>query len=126
MSEEKENIDCKLFSKEGLTPSGNTINFMQGYGDLYNFWYSLPYASMNLDNVKLHQVKFLEDLMNEFRVYKKIDKAKNESDYKAKDLYLILLGNTKKTVNDIPLKSPTDRYNEKIYLHAKILFNLSE
>ena len=81
---------------------------------------------MNLDNVKLHQVKFLEDLMNEFRVYKKIDKSKNESDYKAKDLYLILLGYTKKTVNDILLKSPTDRYNEEIYLHAKILFNLSE
>ena len=99
---------------------------MQRYGDLYNFWCNLLYASMNLDDVKLQQVRFLEDLMNGFRVYKKIDKPKNESDYKAKDLYLILLGNLNKTVNDMLLNKPKDKYNEKIYLQAKVLFNLKE
>ena len=36
------------------------------------------------------------------------------------------MGNPNKTVNDIFLKTPTDKYNEKIYLQAKILFNLRE
>ena len=92
-SEEKENIDYNLLSEEILTPSGDTINFLQKYGDLYNFWYSLLYASMNLNDIKLQQVKFLQDLMNGFEVYKIIKKPKNESNYKAEDLYLKLLGN---------------------------------
>ena len=64
--------------------------------------------------------------MNGFEVYKIIKKLKNESNYKAEDLYLILLGNPNKTVNDKFLKTLTDKYNEKIYLQAKILFNLRE
>ena len=117
-SEEKENIDYNLLSEEILTPSGDTINFLQKYGDLYNFWYSLLYASMNLNDIKLQQVKFLQDLMNGFEVYKIIKKPKNESDYKAEDLYLKLLGDLNKTVNGIFLNKPTDKYNEKIYLQA--------
>ena len=42
--------------------------------------------------------------MNGFKVYKKIKKLKEELNYKAEDLYLILLGNSKKTVYDIFLK----------------------
>ena len=64
--------------------------------------------------------------MNRFEVYKTIDKPKNESDYKAEDLYLKLLGNRNKTVDYIFLKKPADKHNRKIYLQAKILFNLRE
>ena len=53
------------------------------------------------DKVKLQQVEFLKDLMNGFEVYKTIKKPKNELNYKAEDLYLILLGNPNKTVNNI-------------------------
>ena len=37
-----------------------------------------------------------------------------------------MLGNSKKTVYDIFLKPPTDKYNKEIYLQLKILFNLRE
>ena len=64
--------------------------------------------------------------MNGFEVYKKINKPKNELNNKAKDLYLILLGSSNKTANDIFLKSSTDKYNQEIYFQAWILFNLRE
>ena len=64
--------------------------------------------------------------MNGFKVYEKFKKPKNESNYKAEDLYSLLLRNQKYTIDDIFLKTPTDIYNEKIYLQAKILFNLRE
>ena len=64
--------------------------------------------------------------MNEFKVYKTIKKPKGELNYKAEDLYLILLENPNKTVNGIFLKTPTDKYNEKIYLQARMQFNLRE
>ena len=82
----------------------------------------LNYADFN--DIKLQQVKILKDLMNGFDVYKKIKKPKNESNYKAKDLYLILSRNPNKTVNDIFLKKPTDKYNKEMYLQTKILLNL--
>ena len=50
--------------------------------------------------------------MNGFEVYKIIKKSKNESDHKAEDLYLKLLGNPNKTANDIFLNKPTDKYNK--------------
>ena len=64
--------------------------------------------------------------MNGFEVCKIIKKPKNESDYMAEDFYLKLLGNLNKTVNGILLNKPTDKYNEKVYLQAQILFNLRE
>ena len=66
--------------------------------------------------------------MNGFQVYKKIRERiqEEEPNYKAEDLYLVLLGNSKKTVYDIFFKYPTDKYNEKIYSQAKIVFNLRE
>ena len=36
------------------------------------------------------------------------------------------MGNPNKTVNNIFLNTPKDNHNKKIYLQAKILFNLSE
>ena len=60
----------------------------------------------------------------DLRFTKKIKKPKNESNYKAEDLYSLLLRNQKYPVDDIFLKTPTGKYNEKIYLQAKILFNL--
>ena len=41
-------------------------------------------------------------------------------------LYSKLLGNPNKTVNGILLSTPMDRHSNKIYLQAKILFNLRE
>ena len=64
--------------------------------------------------------------MNGLKVYKTIKKPEGDLNYKVKDLYLMLSGNLKKTVNDIFLKTPADKYNEKIYLQAKILFNSME
>ena len=64
--------------------------------------------------------------MNGFEVCKKIKKPKNELNYKAEDLHLIFLRNLNKTVYDIILKNPTDKYNKEIYLKAKILFDLRE
>ena len=79
---------------------------------------------INLDEFKSQQIKFLKDLMNRFEVYKIIKNPKNQLNYKAKNLYLTLLGNSNKTVNDIFLKKPTDKHNKEIYSQAKILFNL--
>ena len=62
--------------------------------------------------------------MNGFNVYKKIKKPKNELNYKPEDLYLILLGNPNKTVNDIFLNKPKNKDNKEIYLQARILFGL--
>ena len=125
-SEENENIDYSLLSRQILIPPKKTFSFLQKYGDLYNFWTNALLGYTNSDDIKSQQVESLNDLMNGFAVYKKIEKPKNESNYKAEDLYLILLGNLNKTVNDIFLKTLTDKYNEKIYLQAKILFNLRE
>ena len=99
---------------------------MYKYNELYGFWFNLLFKNTNLDDVKSQQVVFLKDLMNGFNIYKTIKTPKNELNYKVKDLSLILLGNLNKTVYDIFLNKPTDRYNEKIYLQAKILFHLRE
>ena len=64
--------------------------------------------------------------MNGFKVYKKFGKSKEKLDYKAKNLYLILLGNPNKTVNNIFLNTTKDKHNKETYLQEKILFNLRE
>ena len=51
--------------------------------------------------------------MNRSEVYKTIKKPKNELDYKAEDLYLILLGNPNKAINNIFLNTPKDNHNKK-------------
>ena len=88
-SEKEDNIDYKLHSREITTPSRNTFSFLQKHGDLYNFWITVL-KNKSLDNVKLVQVRFLEDLMDEFEVYKKFMKSNKskKKDYKAEDLYL--------------------------------------
>ena len=64
--------------------------------------------------------------MNGFKAYKKFNKLDKELDYKAEDLYLFLLGNSKRTVNNVFLNTPTDKHNKEIYLQVQILFNLRE
>ena len=64
--------------------------------------------------------------MNGFKVYKAIKKQKNESNYKAENIYVILLGDPKKTVDNIFLNKPTDKHNTEIQFQAKILFNLRD
>ena len=124
-SEEEKNIDYKLLSRQILILSKNIFSFLHKYGTLYSFLIDvLVYKSS--DNVKLQQREFLKDLMNGFEVYKRIEKPKKELDYKTEDLYLILLGNPNKTVNDIFLNTPTDKHNKKIYLQVQILLNLRE
>ena len=122
-SEEEENIDYILLSRQILIPSENIFSFLHKYGDLYNFWINvLDHKSS--DKVKLQQVEFLKDLMNGFEVYKTIKKPKKELNYKARYLYLLLIGNQNKTVNKIFLNTPTDKHNKEIFLQAQKLFNL--
>ena len=58
---------------------------MKKYGDLYNFWYSLLLNNKSLNEIKLWQIDFLEDLMDSgrFKVYQNISKPEKESKYKA-------------------------------------------
>ena len=122
-SEEEENIDYMLLSRQILTPSRKIFSFLQKHGDLYSFWINLL-DNKSLDNVKLLQLGFLKDMMNGFKVYKRIIKSKKKSDYNAKDLYLFLLANKNRTVNNIFLDTPSDKHNKEIYLQAQILLNL--
>ena len=104
-SEKKVYIDYKLLSRQILTPSRETFSFLQKHGDLYKFWINvLDHKSS--DKVKLQQVEFLKDLMNGFKVYKKFNKSRKKLDYKAEDLYLLLLANQNRTVNNIFFKHP--------------------
>ena len=125
IASEEENIDYKLLSRQILISSKNIFSFLHKYGDLYKCWINLL-DNINLGDVKLQKVEFLKDLMNGFEVYKKIKKPKQELNYKAKDLYLLLLGNKNETVYNIFLNTPTDKYNKETYLQARILFNLRE
>ena len=93
---------------------------------MYSLWTNFLNGKINLSKFKSQQVNFLKDLMNGFEVRKKIKKPKGESNYKPGDLYSILLRNPSKTVYNKFLNKSTSRYNEKIYLQAKILFNLRE
>ena len=96
MSEEEKNINYKLLSRQILILPKNIFSFLHEYGDFYHFWINvLDHKSS--DKIKLQQVELLKDLMNIFEVYKTIKKPKDELDYKADDLYLILLGNPNKT-----------------------------
>ena len=125
VSEEETNIDYKLLSGKILISSKNIFSILHKYDDLYNFWINLL-NNINLDDVKLQKVEFLKDLLNGFEVCKTIKKPKKELNHEAKDLYLLLLGNQNKTVNNIFLNTPTDKHNKEIYLQAKKLFNLRE
>ena len=60
MSEEENNIDYNLLSKQILISSGNIFSFFDKYNDLYNFWFNLLFNSTNLNNIKLQQIKFLK------------------------------------------------------------------
>ena len=125
IASEEQNIDYKLLSRKFFLSSKKSFSFLYKYGDLYEFWINVL-NDKSLEKVKLQQAEFLKDLMNGFEVWKTIKKPKNELNYKAKDFYLILLGNLNKTVNDIFLNTPADKHNKEIYLQAQILFNLRE
>ena len=84
---------------------------MQKHGNLYDF---LTNVLEKKDNFKLLQVGFLDDLMNGFNVYKKIKEANS-----ATDLYSCLLGNPRRTVYDLFLDTPTDKYNKKFIYRLK-------
>ena len=64
--------------------------------------------------------------MNGFKVYKTTKKPKKELNYKAEDVYLLLLGNKNKTIGGIFLNTPRDEYNKEMYSQAWILFDLRE
>ena len=67
------------------------------------------------------QVRLLDDLMNGFNIYKKNKEANS-----ATDLYLYLLGNSRRTVYGLFLNTPTDKSNKEIYLQVQKLFSLRE
>ena len=94
--------------------------FLQKHGNLYDFLTNVL-GNISLNNIKLLQVGFFDDLMNEFNVYKKIKGANS-----ATDLYLYLLRNPRRTVYDLFLNTPTDKYNKEIYLQVQKLFSLRE
>ena len=75
----------------------------------------------SLNRVRSLQVKFLDDLMNRFNVYKKIKGANSATDF-----YLYLFGNRNRTVYELCLNTPTDKYNKETYLQAQKLFTLKE
>ena len=121
----KNNISITIYWKF-TTPSGNTINILQKYGDLYNFWYSLLLNDKSLHEIKLQQINFLRYLINTggFGVYPNISESKKKSKHKAENIHLLLLGNPNKNFNDmLYLKAPTDQYNA-VYLQARLLFDL--
>ena len=101
-SQEKENINYKLLSKE-ITTLSKKLSFLQKHGNLYDFWTNV---FKKKDNFKLLQVGFLDDLMNGFNVYKKIKEANS-----ATDLYSYLLGNPRRTVYNIIFRHPYRRKN---------------
>ena len=105
----KKNID--YFCNKFFYYLKRVLVFFYRYGDLYNFWINLL-DHKSSDIIKLLQVEFLKDLMNGFEVYKIIKKPNTELNYKAEDLYLKLLGNLNKTVNNIFLNTPKDKYNK--------------
>ena len=101
--------------------SKDTFSFFDRYGDLYEFCFALFEENIYADDIKLEQIKFLKDLTNGYKVHKRFERFE-----RVKDLYLKLHANAKRTVHDIFLKNTTDKYNRKIYLQAKILFDLRE
>ena len=46
MSEEKDNIDYEVFSRQILIPSKNIFSFFDEYNDLYNFWFNLLFKNI--------------------------------------------------------------------------------
>ena len=64
--------------------------------------------------------------MNGYDVYKSITKPKNKSDHEAEDLYLKLLRNPCKNVDNILFNKSRDEHNKEIYLQTKTLFDLRE
>ena len=102
-------------------PSGDTFSFFSRYDDLYEFRFALFEENIYADDIKSEQIKFLKDLMNGYKIHERFERFKH-----AEDLYLKLHANANRTVYDIFLKNSTDKYNKKIYLQAKILFDLRE
>ena len=120
-SEEEKNINYNLLSKEISLPSKDAFSFFDRYGDLYEYCFALFEENIYADDIKSEQIKFLKDLVNGYKVHKRFERFKHIN-----DLYLNLHANARRTVHDIFLKNPTDKYNKKIYLQAKILFDLTE
>ena len=122
VSQEEKYVDHSILSNEILLPSGDVLNFLNKYHDLYNFWINAILKYDNINDIKSQQINFLRDLMNGFIVYRNISKPKKKLNHEAEDLYLMLLGNPNKTVNDILISPPRDKDNKEIYSQAKILF----
>ena len=60
-------------------------------------------------------MKFLEDLKNGFKIYKKFKKFGKKLDYNASDLYLLLCANQKGTVDNLFLNTPTNKHDKETY-----------
>ena len=97
-----------------------TFSFFENHGNRYDFLTSVL-ENTSLNYIRSLQGKFSDDLMNGFNVYKKIKGANSVT-----NLYLYLLGNPKRTVYDLFLNTPTDKYNKEIYLQVQKLFSLRE
>ena len=125
-SKEKKYIDHNILSNEILLPSGDVPNFFNKYFGSYDFCISMLVKYTSFNDIKSQQINFLKDLMNVFGVYKDISKLKKKPAYKAKDLYLRLLGNPSSNIDDILFIKSEDKHDREIYTQAKILFDLRE
>ena len=94
------------------------FSFLQTHGNLYDFLTNVL-KNKSLDNARLLQVRFLDDLINGFHVYKKLREQSAQQT-------LYLLRNPRRTVYGLFLKTPTDKYNKEISLQAQKLFSLRE
>ena len=115
VSKEEKNINYNLLSKEIYLSSGDVFSFFGKYGNLYEFCFALfEEKSIYAGNIKLEQIKFLKDLMNGYKVYKRFERFKRVNDF-----YLKLHANVNRTIYDIFLKNPTDKYNKKKFAYRQ-------
>ena len=72
-SEDEKNINYNLLSEDISLPYRNTFSFFCRYGYLQEFCFALfEEQSVHADDIKSEQIKFLNYLMNGYKVYKRL------------------------------------------------------
>ena len=112
-------------------PSGDVLNFFIKYGDFYE-----PIAHricsllehIDRDEIISQQINFLKDLTNGFDIYVNILHKLKKSNYRIRDLYLMVLTKPDVGVDRVLsfIKDSINQHDKKIYLIAKTLFDLRE
>ena len=105
-------------------PSGDVLNFFIKYGDFYE-----PIAHricsllehIDRDEIISQQINFLKDLTNGFDIYVNILHKLKKSNYRIRDLYLIVLTKPDVGVDRVLsfIKDSINQHDKKIYLNSK-------